>query len=147
MAPTLEAGIASILQKRLLKELTDEATDKFLELLLEGMDLAFALSGDYRRNIDGFRGRYLFRTADGAVASSAIFDGGNMRVGHAGIEDWGVRITFRDAAGLRAFLFSRDQDILDSILRNDVEVDGNLNLVYKLGFMARELTRKLGISR
>lgn len=119
---------------------------KFLESLLNNMDLAFCLSGEYRRNIAGFKGRYLFRTADGAVAASAVFDRGNMRVRKEGIGDWNVRVTFRDAEGLRAFLFSKNQDILDSILRNDVEVDGNLNYVYKLGFMARELTRRLGLA-
>jgi len=62
------------------------------------------------------------------------------------IGDWNVRVTFRNAEGLRAFLLSKNQDILDSILRNDVEVDGNLNYIYKLGFMARELTRRLGLA-
>ena len=139
-------SFTKMLSKGLLKEITDVATDKFLESLLNGMDLAFCLSGEYRRNIAGVKGRYLFRTADGAVAASAVFDRGNMRVRKEGIGDWNVRVTFRDAEGLRAFLFSKNQDILDSILRNDVEVDGNLNYVYKLGFMARELTRRLGLA-
>jgi hypothetical protein len=147
LAPqSMESNLMKKLSKRLLKEISDVATDKFLETLLAGMDLAFCLSGEYRRNIEGFMGRYLFRTADGAVAASAVFDSGNMRVRKDGIGDWNVRVTFRDAVGLKAFLFSKNQDILDSILRNDVEVDGNLNYLYKFGFMARELTKRLGIA-
>ena len=46
---------------------------------------------------------------------------------------------------MNAFLFSRDQDILDSLLANDVELDGNLNYIYKFGFMARDLGRRLGV--
>ena len=42
-------------------------------------------------------------------------------------------------------MFSRDQDILNSLLANDVEVDGNLNYVYKFGFMARDLGHRLGV--
>lgn len=139
-------NFTKMLSKGLLKEITDVATDKFLESLLNGMDLAFCLSGEYRRNIEVFTGRYLFRTADGAIAASAVFDGGNMHVRKEEIGDWNVRVTFRNAAGLRAFLLSKNQDILDSILRNDVEVDGNLNYIYKLGFMSRELTRRLGLA-
>ena len=57
-----------------------------------------------------------------------------------------VTITFKDSAAVRRFLLSKDQDILSSIMANEVEVDGNLNYVYKLGFMARDLTRRLGFS-
>lgn len=139
-------GLAKLLPKGLLEDIADIATDRFIEALLDGMDLAFRLSDGYRRNIEGFRGKYLFRTARGAVAATAEFDGGNLHVGREEIADWDVRVTFRDSAGLRAFLFSKNQDILESLLRNDVEVDGNLCCLYRFGFLARELTRKLGIS-
>jgi len=130
--------------KRLKEELFGQVTDKFLELLLSGMDLAFMLLPDYRKNIDHFSGRYLFRTSDNLVAASAIFNHGDMDVREDAISDWDVRITFKDAAALRTFLLSKDQDILDSVLANAVEVDGNLNYIYKFGFMVRDLIRRLG---
>lgn len=130
--------------KQLKEELFGQVTDKFLELLLSGMDLAFMLLPDYRKNIDHFSGRYLFRTSDGLVAASAIFNNGDMHVHEDAIEEWDVRITFKDAAALRAFLLSKNQDILDSVLANNVEVDGNLNYIYKFGFMVRDLIRRLG---
>ena len=58
---------------------------------------------------------------------------------------WNVKVTFKDAPSLKQFLFSRNQDILDSLLTNTVEVDGNLNYLYKFGFMSRDLMRRLGI--
>jgi hypothetical protein len=137
--------IAKLRTKRLRQELCGKLTDKFLELLLKGMDLAFCLSKGYRKNIKGFEGRYLFRTADFLVAAAATFKDGGMEVHEEPIDDWNVRITFKDAAALNAFIFSRDQDILDSLLANDVEVDGNLNYVYKFGFMARDLGHRLGV--
>ena len=137
--------ITKLWSKRLREELYGKVTDTFLELLLRGMDLAFCLSKGYRRNIKDFEGRYLFRTADHLVAAAAIFADGNMKVHEEDIEDWNVRVTFKDAAALRAFLFSRDQDILDALLKNEVELDGNLNYIYKFGFMVRDLARRLGV--
>lgn len=133
--------------RRLKEELCGEVTDKFLELLLYGMDLAFCLSEGYRKNIEGFKGRYLFRTADGDVAVAATFKDGDMEVNEEPTDDydWNVRITFKDAAALRDFIFSKDQDILNSLLKNEVEIDGNVSYIYKFGFMARDLSRRLGV--
>jgi hypothetical protein len=131
--------------KPLIEQLCGSATDALVGLLLRGMDLAFCLSRAYRRNIKNFEGRYLFTTTDGSVVESATFTDSNMHVQHDGIRDWDVKVTFKDAPALKAFLFSQDQDILDSVLRNDVEVEGNLNYIYKFGFMARDLMRRLGV--
>ena len=134
--------------RKLLKQLPGEVTDKFLELLLGGMDLAFLVWPGYSKNIEGFKGRYLFRTADNLVAAAVIFENGDMKVDREPEDDpdkWDVRVTFKDAAALRDFMFSRDQDILNSLLKNDVELDGNLNYIYKFGFMARDLGHRLGV--
>lgn len=130
--------------KSLKEEILGKATDEFLEMLLKGMDIAFFISGSYRKNIEGFRGRYLFRTADGTVAAAVIFKDGDMEVKDDAIDDWDVMVTFENHAALRSFLFSRDQDILNSILSNEVEVEGNLNYIYKFGFMARDLAKRVG---
>lgn len=137
--------ITRLWSRKLREELYGKVTDRFLELLLRGMDLAFYLSKGYRKNIKGFNGRYLFRTADNLVAATANFKDGDMQVHGESIDDWDVRVTFKDAAALSAFIFSKDQDILDSILANAVEVDGNLNYVYKFGFMARDLGHRIGV--
>ena len=142
---TIGNFITRLLLRKLRKELVGKATDIFVELLLRGMDLAFYLSKGYRKNIKDFEGRYLFTTADDVVAAAATFEHGDMEVHKEAIDDWDVRVTFKDAGALNAFLFSRDQDILDSLLANDVELDGNLNYIYKFGFMARDLGRRLGV--
>ncbi len=134
------------ISRKLVRQLEGAVTDEFVELLLDGMKLAFFFSGDYRQNLrGGFRGAYVFGTADGAVAVSATFRDGKMKVHGEAIQDWDVKITFENPQAVWSFLLSKDQDILNSILRDEVEVEGNLNYVYKLGFMARDLTRRLGI--
>ncbi|MEK7404492.1 MAG: hypothetical protein AAB225_05240 [Acidobacteriota bacterium] len=133
------------LSQPLAQQFYGQITDQFLELLLRGMDLAFALSRDYRRNIEGFRATYVWKTRDGSLACSAVFHDGNMTVDTQARPNPDVLITFKDARALWAFLLSEDQDALDSILANTVEVEGNLNYIYKYGFLARDLSKRLGV--
>jgi hypothetical protein len=130
----------------LRRALEGTLTDKFLEILLGGMCLAFLLLRGFRRNLVGFSGSYLFRTADGTVAAGARFANGRMEVRREEDKGYDVAITFKNPLALRKFLFSRDQDILASILANEVSVDGNLNYIYKFGFMARDLVHRLGVA-
>jgi hypothetical protein len=145
-----EASLLDLVRHKaqaLKNELEGKLTDKFVEVLFLSMQVAFILIGDYRRrNLRGFRGRYVLRTADNKVAASALFRWRRMKVKTFAVSEPTVTITFKDPAALRRFLFSKEQDILDSLLANEVEVDGNLNYVYKLGFMARDLTRRLGFA-
>jgi hypothetical protein len=144
--PDLISNITvKLFSKKLIREIQEITTDKFLELLLRAMDLSFCLSRNYRKNIKNFKGRYVFRTADNVVAAAITFANANMKVYDKEIDKWNVRITFKDAPALQAFLFSKNQDILDSILKNEVEVDGNLNYIHKFGFMARDLMRRFGV--
>lgn len=133
--------------KELEKEFVGGATDKFLEILLDGMDIAFLLFKDFRRNIEGFEGRYLFATADRKVAVSAVFKNGDMKVLDHAISDCDVTVTFKNAPALLKFLFSKNQDILNSLLANEVETDGNVNYIFKFGFLARDLLRRIGIQQ
>lgn len=137
--------LTKFFSKKFVNQLYGVATDKFMEFLLTAMDVFFFLWEDYRKNIEGFRGKYVFRTSKGPVAASATFKNGDMKVQTKAIADWNVRVTFKNPKALRSFLFSKDQDILDQLLENAVEVDGNLNYLYKFGFMARDLERRLGI--
>ncbi len=138
--------VLKLLTRSLRKEMSGRMTNAFIKLLLKALDTIFLLYGDYRKkNIKDFRGRYLFRTADDVVSASATFKNGDMQLPKQAIKDWDVRVTFKDSAALKDFIFSRDQDILDSLLKNEVEVDGNLNYIYKFGFMARDLSHRFGV--
>ena len=129
----------------LKKQLSGMLTDKFLEVLLGGLDLAFSLSKGFRKNIKNFEARYVFRTAENYVGATVDFKNSDMQFQPDAKNDWNVRITFKDPAALRSFIFSRDQDILNSLLKNEVEVEGNLNYIYKFGFMCRDLAHTLGV--
>jgi len=128
----------------LRKESLGELTDECLELLLEGMEWTFILSRGYRRNLEGFKGAYVLRTGDNLVITSITFGGGKMTVHEEAIPDWDIRVTIKDVQAFWKFVFSRDHDILNLVLANEVEIDGNLNYIYKFGFLARDLAHRLG---
>ena len=139
---------------RLKKQLLVKVTDRLIEFLLKAMSLSFYLlkrDSNYQNHLrdskgQPFEGRYLFQTTkeDGIIAS-AIFTNGDMHVRKDAISEWDVKVTFTDGKALRKFLFSEDQDIINSLAENEVEVEGNLNYIYKFGFMAKDLLRRLNV--
>jgi hypothetical protein len=145
LSASLAKRTVKLLSRRFVEQIRTSATDEFLELLLHSMDLAFLLSRSYRMShLRNFSAKYVFTTGDGSAGATARFDRGAMHVDDAPAKDWTVRVRFTDGAALRRFLFAEDQDILDSLLANEVELTGNLNYIYKFGFMAHDLQRRLG---
>jgi hypothetical protein len=116
-----------------------EFAEDFLQTLLNLMRFMFVINPDYRQNIQGFTGRYQFLSADGGITLAALFDNGRMTVAEEVIDDPHITITFRNGRTLLNFLLSPRQDILGSMLRQDVKTSGNLNYLYRFGFMAKQL--------
>ena len=128
--------------RNLMKAIESEAAEEFLKMLLKAMQVAFALDGDYRKNIKDFKGKYFFRNRDGQITVSAIFAKGRMRVREELLHDPNITVTFADGKALINFLLTPKPDILGSMLRQEVVLNGNLNYLYKLAFMAKRLQLK-----
>ncbi len=143
----------------LTENLIQGLTDHFLHRLLQAMDISFHLSqsfvgrmppldsilGGYHRNIKGFKGRYLFETRNGAK-EGVVFEHDRMKVLDNGIDDWNVKVTFKDDWALLGFLVKGSQgDVMDELLGHKVEAQGNLNYLMKFGFMARDLLMRFGL--
>lgn len=126
-------------QKRFLKSLEPEFAEEMLKLLLKLMSLVLLVHRGFRKNIANFKGRYLFRSRDNKITVAAIFEHNRLRVKEAAIEDTDLTVTFRDAKALLNYLFSPKPDILGSLLKQDVVIDGNLNYLYKFAYMANHL--------
>ena len=125
--------------KDIFESFDSEITEEFLELLLNAMRISYFFNRDFRKNIEGFEGRYLFKSRDGKITVAAVFKDGRMKVMEKEIGDTDITISFRSAKALRDFIFSPKPDILGSILRQDVVVDGNFNYMYKFAYMAKHL--------
>jgi len=117
-----------------------EVAKGFLRLLLKLMAFVFMLNiKDFRRNIENFNGRYVFRSKDNSIVASAAFENGTMKVYDRIIEKPNMTITFRNDRSLMNYLLSPKPDILNAVLKQDVMVSGNLNYLYKFAYMAKRL--------
>lgn len=121
--------------------ITSELVEEFLEVLLDLMKLAFFFDDDYRKNIEGFAGRYLFRSFDRSITVSAVFAQGRLEVDEDEIPDPHVQVIFKDGKALMDFLLAENPDILGAMLRQEVTPEGNLNYLYKFAYMPRHLQR------
>lgn len=135
--------IASLTHKQLWEKFAgsfqSEAAEEFLQTLLTLMRIVFVLNLEYRRNIKNFEGRYQFLSKDGKIRIAAIFHAGRMEVREKTVDRPNITITFRDGRTLLNFLLAPRQDILGSMLRHDVVTEGNLNYLYKFGYLAKQL--------
>jgi hypothetical protein len=128
--------------EKIVRCLESEFTEETLELLLKGMSLVFAVSEKYRKNIEGFVGRYVFRSEDESFVVSAAFDKGKMSVRKGELADPNIRVYFSNSHALLNFIFSPKPDVLSAILNQEVTPDGNLNYLYKFAYMANHLRLK-----
>ena len=131
------------LGQRLARCLSGELAEEFLKTLLTLMSIVFVVNRDYRRNIEGFTGRYQFLSKDGQLTMAAVFRDGRMEVLERRIADPHITVTFRDGRTLINFLITPRQDILGAMLRHDVVTRGNLNYLNKFAYMAKQLQRLL----
>lgn len=116
------------------------ALDLFLETVLNIMKMAFLLQKDFREeNIKDFNGRYSFKSKDGTIAVSVIFENSKMTVKRYAIDNTDITVIFKDSNALKNFLFSENPDIIGSILNNDISPVGNLNYLFKFAYMAKHL--------
>jgi hypothetical protein len=129
--------------QKFMRVLKSEGAEEFLEVLLKLMGLAFSLDKDFRRNIHNFNGRYLFRSQDRRITVAAVFKGNRLKVSQEEIGDTHITVVFRNAKALMGFLLIPKPDILGSMLRQDVTIDGNLNYLYKFAYMARHMQLKV----
>lgn len=127
--------------------LDDQVSDTTLEELLDAMKLGLRLFPDWRRRIEGFHGTLVFAAKSAAtpkregVQATAIFDGQRMKVLRTGADRFNAKVTFSEPLALFQFILSRNHDIVDALLKNAVETKGNLNYVYRFGFLVMEMTR------
>ena len=126
-------------ERQFLRCLESEVAEEFLELLLKLMRLVFKIDKDFRRNIDGFTGRYQFRSVDNLITISARFTGKELKVKEGVISDPDITVIFKDGRSLMNYLLATDRDILRFVLNNEVVVKGNVNYILKFGYMANHL--------
>ena len=129
--------------RRFVKILEEKEMDIFLETLLKAMSLFVFFNKKFRRNIDGFNARYVFKSKDGIIAASADFTNSKMKVSRMALENASVTVVFKDGTALKNFLFAESPDIIGAILDSEVQYTGNLNYLSKFAYMSKRLKLQL----
>lgn len=119
--------------------LASEFAENFLQLLLSLMSVVFLIDHEFRKNIEQFTGSYQFRSKDGRITVAALFADDRLEVRQEEIDNPDITILFKDGKALMGYLLTPKPDILGSMLRQEVSLDGNLNYLYKFAFMAKRL--------
>lgn len=119
----------------------------FLRFFLWILSKAFELSEDFRENIKDFHAKYVFKTESGFVSEMVTFKNGAMELQSWSPDDHpNVTVIFKNADALRHYLYdllTEKQDLLQLILDNEVQLDGNWNYVHKFLFMINELIHRI----
>jgi hypothetical protein len=136
MPSNIMFGIA---MKKFVECLESEFAEEFLEVLLGLMKIIFLMDHDFRRNIRDFSARYLFRSVDGSITVAAVFGDDRMEVLEEEISQPDITVNFKDSKALMNYLLTPKPDVLGSMLRQEVTLDGNLNYLFKFAFMAKRL--------
>jgi hypothetical protein len=113
------------------------------QTLLELICLAYSSNVDLRRHIRNIKAKYMFCFRDHDKHISLEIKNGGMRVFQGNIDLPDVSLTFRNSKALRDLLFADKPDILEAILKQDVEIDGNLTYIFKFIYLVRHLQMKL----
>jgi hypothetical protein len=124
--------------------LSSELAEDFLQLLLGLMSVVFMVDHGFRKNIEGFNGRYQFYSKDGSITVAALFGNNRLEVREEDILYPDITVLFKDGKALMGHLLTPKPDILGSILRQEVSLDGNLNYLYKFAYMAKRLQLMAG---
>lgn len=158
-----ESVLTRFAARKVKRQWMAEVTDDFIGFLLKAMAFSFKVKAvcfslgllkeeDFQSHLQDsrenyFDGRYLFRTEEKPqIVAAATFKDGRMYYHDNDIPQWDVRVTFTSGEALRRFLFSENQDIINSLAENEVKVEGNLNHIYKFGFMAKDLLRQINLA-
>ena len=156
----MPSGIRNISRRRKLKRLGDtfremlldldpNLVEEFLMILLRGMSFMLFVDSDYHRNIEGFKGKYLFKSRDGELTVQAVFKTSwlfqydYLKVRKRPLKDPDITITFKDAKAVMRLLLSPKPDVLGALIANEVVAAGNVNYILKFGYMTTQLQQML----
>jgi hypothetical protein len=137
--PATGNPMADVLMSQFQACIVNGVADAFLDILLNLMSLVFLFDHKFRQNIEGFSGRYHFVNKQWGSSTGAIFENNRLEVSNKVPANPDITITFKDGQAIMDYLLTPKPDILGSMLRQEVSLNGNLNYLYKFAYMARRL--------
>jgi hypothetical protein len=134
------------LTKCLGKRMTDEVGEEFLELLLKALGTAGLFEPDLKESMKGFNSRIQLRSEDNEIRVLAEFKDNRLKERELKPKEElhpspDSTIVFKDYRALMDFLLPEGgrRDVLKSLLNNELRLEGNLNCIYRFGFLANHV--------
>jgi hypothetical protein len=133
-------------KKPLADRLGAEASEEVLKLLLRWVAFAYTVWPGFWKHLKGFKMQYQFATdLDPSFNVALICRHRWMSVREEWLGPPNVRIDFRDWRAVIDLLTHPEADLVNEMLNQRIRVTGNLNYVFKLGYMLRHLLKALKI--
>jgi len=127
-------------------DITEFAADAFLTILLNLMALVLCFNRDYNRsNIKDFKAKYVFMDKSKKLYVTAEFKKtwllkrDVLKVRQKQMKNPDFTLKFKNGRSFFKLIFSDTPDVLDAMLNQEVDFDGNLNYINKFAYMAMRL--------
>lgn len=137
-------------------EVTLELAEELLEIIIHIMKVNFKIDPDFRKNIEGFKAKYHFRSKnvkpDKSLALVVEFKEGDLDVKEIKKplitdeelekEEIDVTVIFKNGKALINYLLlilAREKDMLRMVIDNEIVIMGNVNYTMKFQYMANHL--------
>lgn len=139
-------------QRWLVESILDFSLEKFLEFMAWAIENSHEknffvprLQG-YYRNVENFNAVFVFASQDNSIHATARFIDRKMFVEPEADKSWNVKIVFSDVNAFWKLMLSSGDGIVEAMQANETQVFGNLNYLYKFGFLLKDLIfERLGL--
>ncbi|MCL2293879.1 MAG: hypothetical protein FWC36_03330 [Spirochaetes bacterium] len=119
--------------------LEGKTSENFLFTLLNLMSLIILVDPKFRKNVENFDARYVFMYKSENLYIVAHFKNNKLNVKKSRVTDPNLTLVFKDGKALFKLLLSESPDVLNAILNQEVDFNGNLNYLNKFAYMAMRL--------
>jgi hypothetical protein len=134
---------------KFLNQVKEEVTEEFLIILLHFLRFCCYLDEYLRRSIKDFKGQIEFRSENKEIRVLAEFKDGylnpkELQPDEELIPPANASIVFKNPEAVKNFLLPPGgsegrRDVLRALLNNEIRLEGNLNYIYRFGFLATHL--------
>lgn len=131
--------IKSHLEAQLQSCMKGKNIEKGFLLVLELLSLSFLLNKNFRKNIANFTADYVFTDKAQDFYVRASFKNEKMHVTRKKLDNPTFALIFKDTASFFKLITSKEPDLLNAMLNQDIEFTGNINYINKFAYMGQHL--------
>ena len=138
-------------RKNFVSQVQEEVTEEFLKILLQFLRFCSYLDEYLRQSIGTSKWKIELRSEDKDIRVLAEFENGHVKPrelepNEQVVPPANASVVFKNPEAVKNFLLPPGglqgrRDVLRSYLNNEIRLEGNLNYIYRFGFLATHLQR------